>query len=180
MLADTYGRRVSVITGFFLIGAGFVLEGSVPVFLTVLVAQVIWGAGYTFISGALQAWIADEVGEGDLGRVYLRGEQADYLGSLVGVVASALLATIALGAPLLLGGALTVALGATLIFLMREPNFRPTPREGHSSSWSRMGATARGGVRLVRDRLVLLILLAVLSSLECLARASTACGRPTS
>src|SRR3712207_8897308 len=39
------------------------LEGSVPVFVAVLVAQVIWSAGYTFISGALQAWIADEVGE---------------------------------------------------------------------------------------------------------------------
>jgi MFS transporter, DHA3 family, tetracycline resistance protein len=108
VLADTYGRRVSVITGFFLIGAGFVLEGSVPVFGAVLVAQVIWGAGYTFISGALQAWIADEdeVGGRDLGRVYLRGEQADYLGSLVGVLGSALLATVARRAPLLLGGAL--------------------------------------------------------------------------
>jgi DHA3 family tetracycline resistance protein-like MFS transporter len=50
VLADTYSRRVSVITGFFLIGAGFVLEGSVPVFGAVLVAQVIWGAGYTLIN----------------------------------------------------------------------------------------------------------------------------------
>ena len=160
VLADTYGRRLSVIIGFFLIGAGFTLEGSVPVFATILVAQVIWGAGYTFVSGALQAWIADEVGGRDLGRVYLRGEQADYLGSLVGVLASALLATVALRAPLLLGGALTVALGATLVFLMPERNFRPAPPEGRSS-WSRMGATASGGLRLVRTRPVLLILLAV-------------------
>ena len=159
VLADTYGRRLSVIIGFFLIGAGFIFEGSVPVFAAVLAAQVIWGGGLHLYQRC--------VGGLDRGR-------------LVGVVASALLATIALGAPLLLGGALTVALGATLIFLMREPNFRIPPPEGRSSSWSRMGATARVGVRLVRDRLVLLILLAVLSSLECLARASTACGRPTS
>ena len=59
-----------------------------------------------FISGALQALIADEVCGRDLGRVYLRGEQADDLGSLVGVLASALLATVARRAPLLLGGAL--------------------------------------------------------------------------
>jgi hypothetical protein len=45
-----------------------VLEGWVPVFGAVLVAWVIWGAGHTFISGALQAWIADEVGGRDLGR----------------------------------------------------------------------------------------------------------------
>ena len=48
-----------MIIGFFLIGAGFIFEGSVPVFAAVLAAQVIWGAGYTFISGALEAWIAD-------------------------------------------------------------------------------------------------------------------------
>ena len=160
VLADTYSRRMSVITGFFLIGVGFTLEGSVPVFVAVLVAQVIWGAGYTFISGALQAWIADEVGGRDLGRVYLRGEQADYLGSLVGVLASALLATVALRAPLLLGGALTVALGATLIFLMPERNFRPAPSEGHSS-WVQMGNTARAGTRLLRARPVLLLLLVI-------------------
>jgi DHA3 family tetracycline resistance protein-like MFS transporter len=160
VLADTYSRRLSVIVGFFFIGAGFVLEGSVPVLAAVLAAQVIWGAGYTFISGALQAWIADEVGEGNLGRVYLRGEQADYLGSLVGVIASALLATVALRAPLLVGGLLTVALGLTLALVMPERNFHPSPREGRSS-WSQLGNTARGGARLIRARPVLLMLLAI-------------------
>jgi MFS transporter, DHA3 family, tetracycline resistance protein len=160
VLADTYSRRLSVIVGFFFIGAGFVLEGSVPVLAAVLAAQVIWGAGYTFISGALQAWIADEVGEGNLGRVYLRGEQADYLGSLVGVIASALLATVALRAPLLIGGLLTVALGLTLALVMPERNFHPSPREGRSS-WSQLGNTARGGAQLVRARPVLLMLLAI-------------------
>ena len=160
VLADTYSRRLSVIVGFFLIGAGFVLEGSVPVFATVLVAQVIWGAGYTFISGALQAWIADEVGGRDLGRVYLRGEQSDYLGSLFGVLASALLATVALRAPLLLGGALTVALGATLVFVMPERNFRRAPPEGRSS-WVQLGSTARAGTRLFRASPVLLPLLLI-------------------
>jgi DHA3 family tetracycline resistance protein-like MFS transporter len=41
--------------------------------------------GYTFISGALEAWIADEAPDRDLGRVYLRGEQADYIGSFIGI-----------------------------------------------------------------------------------------------
>jgi MFS transporter, DHA3 family, tetracycline resistance protein len=48
VLADTYSRRLSVIIGFFLVGAGFMLEGSVPTFVAVLIAQVIWGTGYTF------------------------------------------------------------------------------------------------------------------------------------
>jgi DHA3 family tetracycline resistance protein-like MFS transporter len=160
VLADTYGRRRSVILGFLLIGAGFSFEGALPTFAAVLAAQLIWGAGYTFVSGALQAWIADELGGEDLGRVYLRGEQADYLGSFLGVFASALLATVALNLPLLIGGAFAVALGATLVFLMRERSFRPAPREG-LSEWAQASATARGGVRLVRGHPALLILLAV-------------------
>ena len=51
-------------------------------------------------------------------------------------------------------------LGVTLTFLMQERNFRPTPREGRVA-WRRLGDTASGGVRLVRGRPVLLILLAV-------------------
>ena len=78
----------------------------------------------------------------------------------MGVLASALLPTIPLKAPLLPGGAVTVTLRATLVFLMRERIFSRAPREVRSS-WIRMGATASGGVRLVRGRTVLLILLAV-------------------
>src|SRR5918998_64230 len=85
VLADTYGRRRSVITGCFLMGSGFALEGAIPTFTAVLAAQAGWGVGYTLISGALEAWIAHEAPERDLGRVYLRGEQADYLGSFLGV-----------------------------------------------------------------------------------------------
>ena len=160
VLADTYGRRKSVITGFLLMGSGFVLEGAVPTFAAVLAAQAVWGVGYTFISGALEAWIADEAPERDLGRVYLRGEQADYLGSLLGVGGSVLLGAVALNLPLLIGGALTIALGLALFFVMPERNFRPSPREGRSSL-QQVAATARGGVRLVGARPVLLMLLVV-------------------
>ena len=160
VIADTYGRKPSVVVGFLLIGAGFILEGSVPVLAAVLAAQVVWGIGYTFISGALQAWIADEAPERNLGRVYLRGEQADYLGSLVGALASALLASVALNLPLVLGGALTVALGAALAVVMPERNFRPSPAAGRRS-WRRMETTARDGYRVARGSPVLLTLLAV-------------------
>jgi DHA3 family tetracycline resistance protein-like MFS transporter len=159
VLADTYGRRRSVITGCMLMGSGFALEGAIPKFGAVLAAQAVWGVGYTFISGALEAWIADEDPERDLGMVYLRGEQADYIGSFVGIPASVLLGLIALNIPLLVGGALTISLGLALIFAMPELNFHPSPREGRSSL-QQVGATARGGARLVRSRPILLILLA--------------------
>ena len=158
--ADTFGRRRSVIIGCILMGSGFALEGTIPTFAAVLAAQAVWGVGYTFISGALEAWIADEAPDRDLGRVYLRGEQADYLGSFVGIPAGVLLGLVALNLPLLIGGVLTISLGLALIFVMPEINFRPSPREGRSSV-QHAAATARGGAWLVRARPVLLILLAV-------------------
>ena len=159
VLADTFGRRRSVITGFVLMGSGFALEGAIPEFAAVLAAQAVWGVGYTFISGALEAWIADEDPARDLGRVYLRGEQADYIGSFVGIPASVLLGLVALNLPLVVGGVLTIALGLALVLIMPERNFRPSPREGRSSL-QQVGTTARGGARLVRTRPVLLMLLA--------------------
>jgi DHA3 family tetracycline resistance protein-like MFS transporter len=159
VFADTYGRRRSVITGCMLMGCGFALEGAIPEFATVLAAQAVWGVGYTFISGALEAWIADEAPDRDLGRVYLRGEQADYIGSFLGIPAGVLLGLVALNLPLIVGGVLTIALGLALLFIMPERNFRPSPREGRSSL-QHAAATARGGVRIVRSRPVLLMLLA--------------------
>lgn len=160
VLADIYGRRRSVVTGFLLMGFGFALEGAIPLFWPVLASQMIWGVGYTFISGALEAWIADEEPERNLGRVYLRGEQADYLGSLLGVILSVVFATFALNLPLLIGGGLTIALGMALFVVMPERRFNPSPREGRSP-FGQVATTARSGVRLVRARPVLLILLVV-------------------
>src|SRR5512139_2177898 len=64
VVADVFSRRLSIIVGMFIMGAGFVVEGSFPFFAPILLAQVIWALGYTFTSGATEAWIADEVGEG--------------------------------------------------------------------------------------------------------------------
>jgi DHA3 family tetracycline resistance protein-like MFS transporter len=159
VFADTFGRRRSVITGFLLMGCGFALEGVIPEFVAVLAAQAIWGVGYTFISGALEAWIADEDPDRDLGRVYLHGEQADYIGSFVGIPVSVLLGLVALNLPLVVGGVLTIGLGLALFVTMPERNFRPSPREGRSSV-QHAATTARSGVRLVRSRPILLMLLA--------------------
>ena len=72
-LADVFSRRLAIVVGTVLAGAGFTLEGSIPRFGTILLAQVLWGTGATCISGAEEAWIAGEVGERRLGPVMLRG-----------------------------------------------------------------------------------------------------------
>ena len=73
VVADVFSRKLSIIIGFFLFGVGFIVEGAFPIFTTVLIAQVIWGLGWTFISGAHEAWIAVEVGVNKVGSVYIRG-----------------------------------------------------------------------------------------------------------
>ena len=116
VVADVYNRRLSVIVGTVLMGIGFVLEGLVPAFGVILAAQVVWGFGWTFISGARSAWIPDEVGQEQAGAVFLRGTQATQLGSLLGIPVSVLLGRVALNLPLLVGGGLYVLLGLFLVF----------------------------------------------------------------
>jgi DHA3 family tetracycline resistance protein-like MFS transporter len=163
VVADTYSRRLSVIIGHFLIGACFVVEGFVPLFGVILAAEVVRGVGHTFISGALEAWIADEVGTEQIGRVYARAQQVGNLGALAGIVVGAGLAMLQLNLPIALGGAILIGLGIVLIVVMPEHGFKPAPRGEHSErhSWRAMGSTFRDGLKLVRGSSLLLILMAV-------------------
>src|ERR1700730_13308653 len=85
VLADLYSRRMAVIVGVFLTGLGFLIEGLFPTFTMVLRAQVIWGVGATFTSGAEEAWVADEIGEADMARAFMRGSQISQVASLLAI-----------------------------------------------------------------------------------------------
>lgn len=160
IVADVYSRRLSIIIGYGLMGGGFLLEGAVPSFEAILLAQVVWGVGYTFTSGAHQAWITDEIGEDRVGRVFLRAAQ---VGSLVGIPATLVAITIGsvqVNLPILLGGALHIVLALFLALVMPETGFQPAPRESRSAA-GQMSATLRAGVRLVRRRPVLAAILGI-------------------
>ena len=156
-VADVYSRRLSVIIGMALIGCGFLLEGLIPLFWAVLGAQVLWGAGYTFNSGALQAWLADEIGAQAAGPVFLRSSQVGLAAGLVGTGASAWLARSWLQLPIIAGGALYIALAAYLAITMPEKGFRPAPA-AERGAWKQMARTARAGLAAVRGHPVLRIL----------------------
>lgn len=164
VVADAYSRRLSVIIGMVLFGAGFMLEGLVPTLLAVLLAQVLWGAGATFISGALEAWIADEVGNEGIGRTYLRGNQFIHIGHLLGIPLAVTLGSIALGIPLVAAGVILLALALLLLIIMPEDGFTRAPR-GERSSWSSMTETLSLGVQTVRGRpvLVTIVIIAALA-----------------
>jgi DHA3 family tetracycline resistance protein-like MFS transporter len=168
VVADVYSRRLSVIIGVCLMGVGFLVEGSLPFFGTVLLSQVLWGVGYTFTSGAADAWIADEVGETSAGRIFLRGSQAALLGGIAGAVLSVALGSIRVNIPILVGGGLYLLLGLFLTLFMPEHGFTPMVREigleaapPASEAWKNMAHTFRAGLKLVRGRPALLTVLLV-------------------
>ncbi len=161
VVADVYSRRLSIIIGFALIGLGFCVEGLFPSFIAILAAQVLWGIGYTFTSGAQQAWITDEVGEGQIGPIFIRASQ---LGNLIGIPSTLfalLLGSLLLNLPIVLGGLLFIALAAFLVLVMPEHGFKAKPAAERESTWREMSTTLRAGLREVRGQPVLLALLGI-------------------
>jgi MFS transporter, DHA3 family, tetracycline resistance protein len=158
IVADMYSRRLSILIGFVVVGIGFIVEGSIPMFWTILLAQVIWGIGFTFQSGALEAWVADEVGQERAGQTFLRGAQFGNAGALAGIGISVALGSMALNIPIVVGGIMLILLALVLAVIMPETGFKPTPREDRNT-FQQLGHTLRGGMSLVRRRRILISLL---------------------
>lgn len=160
ILADRKSRRLSVIIGTALIGAGFMIEGLFPLFGAVLLAQVVWGLGATFSSGADSAWITDEVGEAKAGQLFLRASQVGSVAGLAGVIVSLLLGIVRINIPVVFGGVVMVLLAGYLLLVMPENGFKPAPRE----QAERFGGALmqfRAGLRTIRTRPLVLAIVGI-------------------
>ncbi len=160
IVADLWSRRVSVIIGFVLIGAGFAVEGIVATFAAAIIGNVVWGIGYTFTSGALQAWITDEVGEERVAPVFTRETQIDLSASIVGTLAAGVLGLISLRVPVIVAGVSLILLGVGLWVVMPERSFSPTPR-GERETYAHLKAQFLAGLRIARTRRVVRVFLLV-------------------
>jgi DHA3 family tetracycline resistance protein-like MFS transporter len=160
IVADVKSRRVSVIIGYILMGLGFIIEGLVPLVIVVGLVQLVWGLGFTFTSGATEAWIADEIGEEKAGDAFLRGGQWGNLGGLVAIPFSVFLGSGRINYPIIAGGIVLVGIGVFLFFFMREEGFTPLPR-GERSSWKQMTDTVGSARSLIRRQPLLLNLLGI-------------------
>ncbi|QFP77561.1 MFS transporter [Deinococcus sp. AJ005] len=158
VVADVYSRRRSVILGCVCLGAAMTLVAAFPVFWALLLTQIVSAAGYTFLSGAQQAWLADEVGEDRAAHLYLLGSQYGRAAGIAGIAATAALATLGLHLPILAGGAVALLLALYLWLRMPEDGFSPAPRE-ERQTWAVLTGTFRQGVREVRASRVLTLLM---------------------
>jgi DHA3 family tetracycline resistance protein-like MFS transporter len=159
LFADAYSRRWAVAAGYALVGAGFILEGLVPRFGAIALAQVVWGIGITFANGADDAWITDEIGEEKAGRLFLRGSQFAQAASLVGIFVAVGLASIRLNLPIVVGGFLFLPLALYLYFAMTEEGFKAIPRQGGGAA--RIGRGIRSSLASIRHRPLILTILAI-------------------
>jgi DHA3 family tetracycline resistance protein-like MFS transporter len=160
IVADVFSRRLSILIGVALIGCAYILEGAVPAFWTALGGQVFWGVGYTFTSGATEAWITDEIGDDIVGPVFLRGKQMWLIGGLAGTMACVALGLIHIQLPMVLAGVGMIALAGVMALIMPERHMHPTPPAARST-FGHMRATARDGFRLAMARPVVKVIIAI-------------------
>jgi DHA3 family tetracycline resistance protein-like MFS transporter len=150
-VADVYSRRASVIAGTCLMGVAYLGQAAVPTFAAMLAAQVVWGIGYTFTSGAYDAWVVDEIGAARAGDAFVRAGQVARAASIAGLGLGAALGAIHLALPVAVGGAGVLLTGAFLLLWMPERAFAPTPL-AKRTTWRHARETLVDGLRVIRAR----------------------------
>jgi DHA3 family tetracycline resistance protein-like MFS transporter len=160
VVADVVSRRLSVIIGHAIMGLGFGMIVIWPSFEMILLSQVIWGFGYTFISGAYAAWLTSEIGVDRANATFLRGSQLGHLASFFGIVAAVALAHLSLAVPIAVGSAGLVVLAVAMAVWMREDNFSRAAGADRDS-FAAMAETFKSGVGEIRGRPVLWLMFAI-------------------
>jgi MFS family permease len=135
VVADLQGRRVSYLLGALTLAIStllylFMWRASAPFWAWAL-SSMLLGLGFTFFSGAVEAWLVDALAysgfKGKLESVLAKGEIVEGAAMLVGSVAGGLIAQMTnLGVPYILR-ALLLAINFMLAFmLMIDLGFKPT------------------------------------------------------
>ena len=134
VVADTWGRRASYLLGTLtLSGSTFlywVLWTAGAPFWAWAVVSMLLGLGYTFFSGAVEAWLVDALHhagyEGGLEEVLGRGQMVVGGAMLGGSVAGGVIAqATSLGVPFLLRAGVLLAMFAVSYRLMHDLGFTP-------------------------------------------------------
>jgi DHA3 family tetracycline resistance protein-like MFS transporter len=161
VIADTFGRRTSIVIGLVGTGGAFLLLGIADSFAVALLSQVLWGVFATFQSGADVAWLTDEIGEEPAREYYVRGDQVWHVAAFAGIVAGVALGSIDLRLPILVCGGGYVALGVLMALRMPEEHFRRRERALGERVHEGLVRTLREGVAQVRAHHVLLLIIVV-------------------
>lgn len=134
VVADTVGRRASYLLGTVTLAAStllYVLLWKIHApFWQWAVVSILIGLGFTFFSGAVEAWLVDALKAtgftGELEAVFGRGQVVTGVAMLTGSVAGGLIAQETnLGVPFVLRGLILVAMFVVAMRLMHDIGFSP-------------------------------------------------------
>lgn len=135
IIADTWGRRTSYLLGTLTLALStllYVLLWQVHApFWAWAISSLLLGLGFTFFSGAVEAWLVDALDatgfKGNLESVFGKGQMASGIAMLTGSVAGGVIAqTTNLGVPFVLRGVILLAMFAVAWLLMRDIGFTPS------------------------------------------------------
>jgi MFS family permease len=153
VVADTWGRRASYLLGSVTLAVSTVLywlawQAEAP-FWAWAVTSVLLGLGFTFFSGATEAWLVDALKftgfKGNLESVFAKGQIVAGVAMLSGSVLGGLVAQWTnLGVPYLLRGLALVVTFVVAFVFMRDWGF--VPRSG-AHPVREMGQVVRASVR---------------------------------
>ncbi|MFX3672982.1 MAG: MFS transporter [Paenisporosarcina sp.] len=156
LYADHFGRKRSLALGTLIIGLAHILEGSTPEFWAIAIASAMWGIGWTFISGAEQAWIADEIDGRELDSVFLKGAQYSSFARFTAILASVGIAMIwSVQVAILIAGTMLTILAIWAFIRLPENKFVKVTREKDVSGVTHMISTIRAGISQIRGNTVL-------------------------
>jgi MFS family permease len=153
VVADTWGRRASYLLGSVTLAASTVLywlawQTEAP-FWAWAVTSVLLGLGFTFFSGATEAWLVDALKftgfKGNLESVFAKGQIVAGVAMLSGSVLGGLVAQWTnLGVPYLLRGLALLVTFVVAFLYMRDWGFVPKPGKHPVRE---MGQVVRGSMR---------------------------------
>jgi len=135
VVADTLGRRVSYLASVAILAAttvAYLMAAEARAGLIVFgLVSVIMGLGFTFFSGALEAWLVDALAATDyrdtLDHVFARGQQINGGAMLLGTVVGGFLGQLDLAIPFVARSVLLVGVFLIAAGMMREIGFEPVP-----------------------------------------------------
>ncbi|MEW1822792.1 MFS transporter [Arthrobacter sp. NPDC080031] len=166
VVADGWGRRVSFLLGTVTLAGSTYLyyllwQLSAP-FWWWAVVSVLLGLGFTFFSGAVEAWLVDALRftgyDGGLETVLGRGQMVSGAAMLAGSVAGGVIAQVTnLGVPFLIRVGVLLAMFVVAFLLMRDVGFTPE-RSAHPLQATRavLDASIENGLKNPPVRYVML------------------------
>ncbi|MGL1892888.1 MAG: MFS transporter [Spirochaetaceae bacterium] len=133
VFADTKGRRYSFLVStivLFIGTAGYyfssVLNGGILFFS---IFSIVMGLGFTFYSGAVEAWIVDELDfrgyKGKLDTVFSKGASISGVAMILGTISGGLMGYINLSIPYIARAIALILLFIFAVFNMKEIGFTP-------------------------------------------------------